>query len=226
MALGASGVDLPELFTLSWPPTAGGVSVSRSEAGAKTGTWAGDMGRINGWSGSTRRSLTEKSVTGAVDVNDIDEFKTDVEKGLKVGVVWCWCFSCCSWIKRSVGRRAGDGWGVDSRSKNLTNSSENDYRWQQQTTPMTLCLVTATLQTASETDTVTYSTPSQVRQTGRYTGVTWTLGLLTLTAKKCKYYLTIFLSIFVCYSSAFLMNLLLVHPRCDKVVYVSGSCHL
>jgi len=47
------------------------------------------------------------------------------------------------------------------------------------------------------------------------------LVLLTLTAKKCKYYLTIFFSIFVCYGSAFLMN-----SRRYKVVYVSGSCHL
>ena len=50
MALGAEGVDRPELLALSRPliAGAGGVSVLRSEAGAKMGTRAGDMGRISG----------------------------------------------------------------------------------------------------------------------------------------------------------------------------------
>jgi len=48
MALGAEGVDRPELSALSRPLTAAGVSVLWSEAGAKIGTRAGDMGRIRG----------------------------------------------------------------------------------------------------------------------------------------------------------------------------------
>jgi len=41
------GVDRPELLALSRPLTVGGVSV-RSDAGARIGTRAGDMGRISG----------------------------------------------------------------------------------------------------------------------------------------------------------------------------------
>ena len=132
MALGAEGVDRPELLVLSWPLTAEGVSVLRSEAGAKIGTWAGDMGRIRGWNGSERGSFVAKSATGTVEVNIGVGFKTDVENGLKVGVVrrCCCCFCCCSWTMRSAGRRAGDGCGVDSRSRNFTNSSENDWKEQ------------------------------------------------------------------------------------------------
>jgi len=127
MALGAEGVDRPELVALLWSLTAGGVS----EAGARIGTWSGDMGRISGCNGSTRRSFTVKSVTGKVEFSDGVGFRTDVENGLKVWVerscCCCCCFCCCSWTMRSAGRRAGDGCGVDSRSRNLTNSSENDW---------------------------------------------------------------------------------------------------
>jgi len=128
MALGADGVDRPELLALSRPLTAGGVSVLRSEAGANTGTRAGDIGRISGWNGSAQASFTAKSVTGTADVDGSVGLRTDVENGLKVGVVWRCCFCCCSWTMRSAGRRAGDGCGVDSRSRNLTNSSENDWK--------------------------------------------------------------------------------------------------
>jgi len=129
MALGADGVDRPELLALSSRPlTAGGVSVLRSDAGAKMGTWAGDIGRISGWNGSERASRAAKSVTGKAEVDAGVGLKTDDENGLKVGVArrCCCCFCCCSWTIRSVGRRAGDGGGVDSRSRNFTNSSEND----------------------------------------------------------------------------------------------------
>jgi len=128
MALGAEGVDRPELLALSLPLTTGGVSVLRSEAGASIGTWAGDIGRISGWNGSERASATAKSVTGKTEVNAGAGFKMDVENGLKVGVArrCCCCFSCCSWTMRSAGRRAGEGCGVDSRSRKFTNSSEND----------------------------------------------------------------------------------------------------
>ena len=129
MALGADGVDRPELLSLSWPLTAGGVSVLWSEAGANTGMRAGDIGRISGWNGSARASFTAKSVTGTADVDGSVGLRTDVENGLKVGVVRRCCFCCCSWTMRSAGRRAGDGCGVDSRSRNFTNSSENDW-WQ------------------------------------------------------------------------------------------------
>ena len=137
MAVGADGVDRPELLALSCPLTAGGgVSVLSSEAGANTGTRAGDIGRISGCSGSGRRaSCTVQSVTGTAGVNV--GLRTEVENGLKVGVAWrcsSLCCCCCSTM-RSAGRRAGDGCGVDSRSRNFTNSSENDCR--QTTTPAT-----------------------------------------------------------------------------------------
>jgi len=48
MALGAEGVDRPELLALSLPLMTGGASVPLSEAGAKMGTRAGDIGRIRG----------------------------------------------------------------------------------------------------------------------------------------------------------------------------------
>ena len=128
MALGANGVDRPELLALSWPLTAGGVSILLSEAGANTGTRAGDIGRISGWRGSAWVSFTVKSVTGTADGSGSVWLSMVVENGLKVGVVWRCCFCCCSWTMRSAGSRAGDGCGVDSRSKNFTKSSENDWR--------------------------------------------------------------------------------------------------
>jgi len=88
MALGAEGVDRPELLVLSGPLTAGGVSELRSDAGAKIGTRAGDMGRIRGCSGLARGSFAAKSVIGTADVNAGAGLRTDVENGLKVGVGW------------------------------------------------------------------------------------------------------------------------------------------
>ena len=134
MALVVWGVFLPELSALLRPELVNDESRALSlETVAKTGRWGGDIGRISGWFASSEPTSGSAVETTPVPLDvkrdGVVALRTDVENGLKAGVVRrCSCLSCCSCIIRSAGKRGAvpDGGGVDSRSRKLTNSSEND----------------------------------------------------------------------------------------------------
>lgn len=114
-----AGVERPELVALL-RPVAGRMGLNVGRVGV-----SGAMRRCS-WRGSWARLAKPPMGPGRALLVGVAG-RAGTANGLNGLCCFCCCFCCCSWIIWSVGSLAITD-GVDSCSRNFTNSSENDCK--------------------------------------------------------------------------------------------------